>query len=413
MKSKLLGEIFSRKMGICVVTGFSSGLPLYVLLSLLSAWLRSEGLDLATIGFMSMVMFPYTWKFLWAPLLDRYRLFALPRRKGWMLCTQACLIVTIGAFGFFDPQNNIYLIATLAALVSLLSATFDVAIDAFRREILDEFQLGLGNSLFVNAYRLSGLIPGGLSLILADGFLSWQGVFIFTSLCMLPGFLVCLFIKESPAVNAPRTLYQATVLPFLEFIERRGVKHALLILLFVFFYKLGDSMATALATPFYIDLGYDLTTIGIIAKNIGLWSTVIGSLLGGIIMTKIGINKALWLFGFVQMITIVGFVILAHAGSFSTPSVWLFALVLLGEYLGVGLGTAAFVSFIAVSTNPRFTALQFALLTSLSAIPRTFCNATTGFIVEAVGWEQFFIICTLLALPGLILLHYVAPWKKN
>ncbi len=413
MKSQLLGEIFSRKMGICVIAGFSSGLPLYVLLSLLSAWLRSEGLDLATIGFMSIVMFPYTWKFLWAPLLDRYRIFSLPRRKGWMLFTQAFLVVIIGAFGFFDPQKNIYLIAGLAALISFLSATFDVAIDAFRREILDEFQLGLGNSLFVNAYRLSGLIPGGLSLILADGILSWKGVFIFTSLCLLPGLIVCLFLKEKQAENAPRTLYQATVLPFLEFIERRGIKHALLILLFVFFYKLGDSMATALATPFYIDLGYDLTTIGVVAKNIGLWSTLIGSLLGGIIMTKIGINKALWLFGLVQMITIAGFVLLAHVGTNATPSVWLFSMVLLGEYLGVGLGTAAFVSFIAISTNPRFTALQFALLTSLSAIPRTFCNATTGFIVEAVGWEQFFIICTLLAFPGLFLLHYVAPWKKN
>ncbi len=406
-------DIFSRKMGICVVTGFSSGLPLYVLLSLLSAWLRSEGLDLSTIGFMSLVMFPYTWKFLWAPLLDRYRLFNLSRRKGWMLTTQALLIATIASFGFFDAQENIYIIASLAFLTSVFSATFDVAVDAYRREILSDLQLGLGNSLFVNAYRLSGLIPGGLSLILADGILAWQGVFLFTALCMAPGFLVCLLIKEPQAVNPPRTLYEATVLPFLEFIKRRGVKHALLILLFVFFYKLGDSMATALATPFYIDLGYDLTTIGIVAKNIGLWSTVIGSLLGGVIMTRIGINKALWLFGLVQMITIVGFWLLAYAGAEATPSVWLFALVLLGEYLGVGLGTAAFVSFIAVCTNPRFTALQFALLTSLSAIPRTFCNATTGFIVEAVGWEQFFIICTLLALPGLVLLHYVAPFGEK
>lgn len=172
-------------------------------------------------------------------------------------------------------------------------------------------------------------------------------------------------------------------------------------------------MATALATPFYIDLGYDLSTIGIVAKNIGLWSTVVGSLLGGIIMMRIGINKALWLFGLVQMVTIAGFMLLAYAGREHTPSVWLFSLVLLGEYLGVGLGTAAFVSFIAAETNPRFTATQFALLTSLSALPRTFCNASTGFIVDALGWERFFFLCTALALPGLILLFWVAPLKKT
>lgn len=400
-------------MGICAVVGFSSGMPLYVLLSLLSAWLRTEGLSLSTIGVLSLVMFPYTWKFLWAPLLDRFSLLGMSRRKGWMVLSQALLIFFIAIIGFLTPKDDIYVISFVAFLIAFLSATYDIAIDAYRREILSDKELGMGNSIFVNAYRLSGLIPGGIALILADGFLPWSLVFIFTAFCLLPGFFLTLKFKEKSNKTAPKTLYEAVVLPFSEFISRKGFLHAFLILLFVFFYKLGDSMATALATPFYIDLGYDLSTIGIVAKNIGLWSTVVGSLLGGIIMMRIGINKALWLFGLVQMVTIAGFMLLAYAGREHTPSVWLFSLVLLGEYLGVGLGTAAFVSFIAAETNPRFTATQFALLTSLSALPRTFCNASTGFIVDALGWERFFFLCTALALPGLILLFWVAPLKKT
>lgn len=400
-------------MGICAVVGFSSGMPLYVLLSLLSAWLRTEGLSLSTIGVLSLVMFPYTWKFLWAPLLDRFSLLGMSRRKGWMVLSQALLIFFIAIIGFLTPKYDIYVISFVAFLIAFLSATYDIAIDAYRREILSDKELGMGNSIFVNAYRLSGLIPGGIALILADGFLPWSLVFIFTAFCLLPGFFLTLKFKEKSNKTAPKTLYEAVVLPFSEFISRKGFLHAFLILLFVFFYKLGDSMATALATPFYIDLGYDLSTIGIVAKNIGLWSTVVGSILGGIIMMRIGINKALWLFGLVQMVTIAGFMLLAYAGREHTPSVWLFSLVLLGEYLGVGLGTAAFVSFIAAETNPRFTATQFALLTSLSALPRTFCNASTGFIVDALGWERFFFLCTALALPGLILLFWVAPLKKT
>ncbi len=400
-------------MGVCAITGFSSGLPLYVLLSLLSARLRKEGVDLVTIGFFSLLTFPYTWKFLWAPLLDRYCLFGLSRRRGWMIITQFILIVTIASLGFFDAHSSIKLISICAFLTALVSATYDVAIDAFRREILSDSELGLGNSIFVNAYRLSGLIPGGVALILADGILPWSLVFLTTSLCLIPGFILCIIVNEPSASTSPRSLKDAVIMPWQEFISRKGYSYAILIIAFVFFYKLGDSMATALATPFYIDLGYDLTTIGIVAKNIGLWSTVVGSILGGILMLKIGINKALWYFGFVQLITILGFALLAYAGRYGTPSVFLFSFVLLGEYLGVGLGTAAFVSFIASITSQRFTATQFALLTSLSAVPRTFCNAITGFIVENVGWENFFLVCTILAVPGMVLLYFVCPYKEK
>lgn len=402
-------EIFSRRMGLCLVTGFSSGLPLYVLLSLLNAYLRAEGLNLSVIGALSLIMFPYTWKFLWAPVIDRYRVLRFARRKGWIVLTQLILMVSIAALGLFNPLSSIGVITVLAFITALASATQDIAIDALRREMLPDRELGLGNSLFVNAYRVASLIPGGLSLILADYF-PWSTVFLITALSLLPGFLITLIMHEKPALSVPRTLKEAVVEPFHEFLSRNGVRAALLTVLFVFLYKLGDSMATALATPFYIDMGYSLTEIGIVAKNVGLWSMVLGGLAGGVLMLKIGINQALWYFGVGQVVTILGFWLLAHEGVNGTPHILFLALVIGAEALGAGLGTAAFVAFIARETSPAFTATQFALLTSFSAVPRTFCNATTGFLVEALGWENFFLLCTTLALPGMFLLFKVAPF---
>lgn len=405
-------EIFSRRMGVCVVTGFASGMPLFVLINLLAAYMRKEGLDLKVIGAFSLMMIPYTWKFLWAPLVDRFELFHLGRRKDWIILSQVVLILSIGAMGFFSPKDSIGIIALLAMVVAFSSATQDIVLDAYRREFLPVNELGLGNAVFVNAYRVAGLVPGGISLIMAD-YVSWTVVFNFTAACLLPCLVLSIFLHEENNAPAPRTLKEAVVEPFREFITRRGVGAAIFTVCFVFLYKIGDSMALALATPFYMDLGYDLTTIGIVAKNVGLWSTVGGGLLGGVFMLKLGINRALWIFGLIQMVTILGYVALAHLGQSGTPSVWLLALVLVGEYGGGGLGTAAFVAFIAKETNPRYTATQLALLSSFSAIPRTFCNAVTGYLVEGLGWENFFILCTLLAIPGMLLLFKVAPWKQS
>ena len=401
-------------MAICLVLGFASGMPLFVLLTLLGAFLRTQGVNLKDIGLFSLIMFPYTWKFVWSPLVDRYNLFRFGRRRGWMIISMLLVFLSIALLGSFDPKEQLSLIAFICFILSFASATLDIVIDAYRREILEDRQLGLGNSLFISAYRAAGLIPGGLSLVLAH-YLSFSLVFVITALFMLPCLFVCLFFKEPENTCAPRTLKAAIVEPFLEFVQRKGVGQLVLIIAFVFFYKLGDSMATALATPFYIDLGYDLLTIGIVAKNAGLWAMIIGGILGGMIMLKIGINKALWIFGFGQLITILGFVLLSYAHDVTNqaPAVWLFVLVVVAEFLGAGLGTAAFVSFIASNTNKAYTATQFALLTSLSAVPRTFCNATTGYIVEALGWQNFFIVCTILAIPGLLLLIKVAPFKAQ
>jgi PAT family beta-lactamase induction signal transducer AmpG len=405
--------LLTRRMLICVFTGFSSGLPLYLLLNLLPAWLRSESVDLKTIGLFALIQFPYTWKFLWAPLLDRYRL-PLGRRRGWMLVSQVGLLFSIGLLGGFSPSSNLIPVIWLSVALAFLSATQDVALDAFRREILSDQELGLGTSVHVNAYRIAGLVPGSLSLILAD-LLPWGQVFWITAIFMLPGMAMVLLVEEPAVVGAPKTLRQAVVEPFHEFIGRQGWSGALTVLGFIFLYKLGDSLATALSTPFYLDLGYSKTDIGMIAKHAGLWPAVFGGLLGGLWMVRLGINRALWLFGLVQMVTILGFAWLAWRGV--QPSIDGFdraalAGVIAAEYLGVGLGTAAFTAFIARATNPAFTATQFALFTSLAAVPRTFINASAGALVESMGWVSFFILCFVLAAPGMALLLKVAPWNE-
>lgn len=410
-----MAQLFTRRMLICIFTGFSSGLPLYLLFNLVPAWLRSEQVDLKTIGLFALIQFPYTWKFLWSPLLDRYVLPLLGRRRGWMLLTQLGLLAVIASMGAFSPQSDLHTIAYIATLLAFLSATQDIVLDAYRRELLEESELGLGNAVHVNAYRIAGLVPGSLSLILAD-FMPWSIVFIITALFMLPGMAMTLMVKEPLNINPPKSLRDAVVEPFHEFITRHGWKSALLILTFLFFYKLGDSMCTALATPFYMDMGFSKTQIGLIAKNAGLWPAVIGGLLGGLWMVKIGINRALWLFGVVQVVSIFGFFWLASVGyhaEITTVELTQLAIVIGIEALGVGLGTAAFVAFIARTTHPAYTATQFALFTSLAAMPRTFANAATGWLVETIGWTGFFLLCALLALPGMLLLLKVAPWNGS
>jgi PAT family beta-lactamase induction signal transducer AmpG len=410
-----LRVLATRKMLICVFTGFSSGLPLYLLLNLLPAWLRSEGVNLKTIGFFALIQFPYTWKFLWSPLLDRYALPVLGRRRSWTLLMQVGLLVSIGVLGGLSPATDIVPVLWVAALLALFSATQDIALDAYRRELLGEVELGLGNAVHVNAYRVAGLVPGSLSLILAD-ILPWSQVFWITAAFMLPGMVMILLVSEPRvAYAAPKSLRQAVVDPFNEFMGRAGLRGALLVLAFIFLYKLGDSLCTALATPFYLDMGFTKTDIGLIAKHAGLWPAVIGGLLGGLWMVRLGINRALWLFGVVQLVSIFGFAALAWGGPQTVIGVeqrLALAAVIGLEALGVGLGTAAFVAFIARTTHPAYTATQFALFTSLAAVPRTFINASAGWLVESLGWVHFFLLCAALAVPGMLLLSRVAPWHS-
>ena len=404
-----VGPSKTRALLVCIFLGFSSGLPLFILYNLLSAWLKSEGVDLKAIGLFALVGIPYTWKFLWSPAMDRFQLPFLGRRRGWMIATQIAVMLAVMLMGQFNPSTEIWTVVFLAAIVAFFSASQDIVIDAHRREWLTEEQMGSGTALFVNAYKLSTLVPGSLSLILSD-IITWDWVFFITGLFMLPGMLTTLMVSEPRMYGpAPKTLREAVVEPFNEFVNRRGWRHALLILAFIFLYKLGDSMATALATPFYLELGFTRTEIGLVAKNAGLWASILGGILGAYWMLKTGVNRGLWIFGVFQALATLGFVILAQTGA----DLWVLTWVIGFEAITVGLGTAAFTAYIALETNPRFTATQFALFTSLSAVPRTFINALTGYIVEVTGWTNFFILCFALAIPGLLLLPKIAPWNKE
>ena len=408
------------------------GLPLYVLIQLVPFWLRAEDVSLKDIGFFALVTLPFSWKFLWSPLLDRYRL-PLGRRRGWMLAMQLALLGAIAALGVLQPGESLDAIMALCFAVGLFSATQDVALDAFRREILPDRELGLGNSIHVQAYRIAGLVPGSLALILADA-LPWHWVFPITAAFMVPGVIMTLLVRE-PQSQPPRSMRDAVVEPFTEFLGRNGVAQALLVLCFIFFYKLGDNMATALSTPFYQDLGFTGLEIGTVAKFAGLSAAIVGAMFGGLLMVRIGINRALWLFGAVQMVTILGFAALAEIGA----NVIALGTVVAMEYLGVGLGTAAFVAFIARSATPTLAATQIALLTSVAAQPRAsrarlraswsraeipatmdaFPAAimqvlmVLGVPADGLGWTRFFLVCTGLAIPGMLLLLRVAPWNGD
>ncbi len=408
-KPSIWRALANRRMLICIFTGFSSGMPLYVLYQLIPAWLRDVGVDLETIGLFALIGFPYTWKFVWSPLMDEVVPPLFGRRRGWAIVTQVALLGALAAFGLFDPTEEIWSVAVVVGLVAFFSASQDIVLDAYRRELLPDVELGIGNSMFVNAYRISTLVPGSLALILADQ-LPWSTVHLVVAAFMLIGIMTTLLMPE-PEIRGlpPQSMRSAIVEPFKEFFQRDGTRAALLLLTFMLLYKLGDSMATALVTPFYLDLGFTKTEIGTVAKVAALWSSVAGATIGGIIMIRLGINRSLWCFGVVQLLTILGFAALAEIG----PDRTALFVVVSGEYLGVGLGTAAFVAFMARSTDRRYTATQFALLTSVMGIPRTFANASTGFIVEAVGWTTFFLFCAVVAIPGMVLLRWVAPWGDD
>ncbi len=421
----LLKALVNKRMLICIFNGFSAGLPLYFLAQLIPAWLRAEKVDLKTIGFFGLVMLPYSFKYLWAPALDRYVIPILGRRRGWMFLTQICLFLSMWACALLDPSAHIEYILYVGLAIGFFSATQDISLDAYRRELLPDEELGLGNSYYANAYRVAGFIPGGLGLILAD-YMSWSQVFFVISGFMLIPIAHTVLISEIPTDSAPQTLKDAVIKPFVEFFQRDTMKSGLLILAFIFFYKFGDVMATSLITPFYIDVGFSTTVIGTVAKVVGLWSMIIGGFLGGMLMYKLGINKSLWIFGVIQMMSILGFAILNEMG----PIIWMLGVVVAFEYLGVGLGSAALMAFIAKNTNKSFTGTQLALLSSLFALPKSFTGILSGILVEGVkdetslfysalgqidgvGYTNYFLICTLFALPGMLLLFWVAPWNKK
>ncbi len=393
-------------MLVACVMGFACGLPLLLTITVLQAWMQDEGVDLAVIGMMALVGLPYTLKFLWAPFLDRFTLPFLGRRRGWLLVAQLALILAIAGLGFTNPGEKPWMVAFAAFIVTFFSASQDIVVDAYRREDLVDEELGLGSSLYVNGYRVGMLLASGGGLILADS-LPFPFVYLIMAACMLPGVLTTLLAPEPEIhVETPRTLKAAVFDPLIDYFRRR---EAFWILAFILFYKIGDTMASAMTIPFYMDIGFTKSQIGAVVKVFGFWATIAGSLIGGVLMLRLKINRSLWIFGFLQAVSTACFAILARIGS----SVSVLSGVIAFENLSSGMGTAAFVAFMASITNKKFTATQYALLSSLMGVPRVLASAPTGFLAKKLGWESFFVACAFMAVPGLLLIFKFAPWHSK
>ena len=397
-------------MLITLLMGFSSGLPLILTGSTLQAWMTETGVDLGTIGLFSLIGLPYTLKFVVAPLFDRFLPPLLAkngeRRKGWILIFQLCLMGSIFGLSLTNPKNMLSLVAALAVATTTFSALQDIIIDAYRREILTDEELGLGSSLYTNGYRIAMLLTGAGALFMAEQ-MSWNTVYAIMAGSMSIGIITTLFAPATELdVPAPTSLKDAVVKPFVEYFTR---KDALIMLAFILLYKIGDTMAGSMTTPFILKMGFSKSELASVAKTFGMFATIGGALLGGVMMLKMGINKSLWIFGGLQALSTFGFALLAKVG-YSIPAL---AGVIAFENLSSGMGTAAYAAFMASLCDKRFTATQYALLTSLMGVPRVIASAPTGFLVQNVGWETFFIICTLAAIPGMLLLFKFAPWTTG
>jgi PAT family beta-lactamase induction signal transducer AmpG len=405
-RKAILRVIFSGRMLVAFLMGYSCGLPLLLTMGVLQAWMKEAGVDLTWIGMITLVQLPYAWKFVWAPFLDRFTLPFLGRRRGWLFVVQLALIGAIAGLGFSDPVEHVAMMIFAAMLVAFFSASQDIVVDAYRREDLPDEELGLGSSLYIYGYRIGMWLASGGGLILADH-LSFSKVYFIMAFCMLPGVITTLFAPE-PRVSAgvPQTLKEAIIQPMVEYFSRSG---ALWMLAFILLYKIGDTMAAAITTPFYLDIGFSKTEIGTVVKLFGSWATIGGALLGGVLILRLGIHRSLWVFGILQALSTAGFAILARIGH----SISALSGVIAFENLSSGMGTAAFVAFMASITNKKFTATQYALLTSIMGLPRVLASAPTGFMAKHIGWESFFIICAVIAIPGMLLLLKFAPWDSK
>lgn len=403
MKS-IFNVFASWKMFVVLMLGFASGLPLGLTGGTLQAWMKTESIDLGTIGLFSLVGIPYTLKFLWAPLMDRYVPPLFGRRRGWMLLTQIGLIITIAALGFSDPKFTPQYVAFFAVCVAFFSASQDIAIDAYRIEVLDENELGAGASVNIMGYRIAMMVSSALALIMSDH-MSWSMVYLIMAGCMAVGVLASIFGPEPMAKELPpKNLVDAVYKPFTEFFSRAG---AVEMLIFILIYKLDVAFAMALTTPFMMDLGFTKTDIGTVLKGVGMFATIGGTLMGGALLSKWGIKKSLWVFGIVQALSGFSFYVLAHVGQ--NYPVMMAAVCI--ENICSGLATSAFTAFMMNICDKRYTATQFALLTSFMAITRTLVATPSGYIQEAVGWEMYFIISILISIPGLLLLLRYNKWQ--
>lgn len=401
--------------------GFSSGLPLLITASTLQVWMTELGVPLAIIGGIASVGLPYNLKFLWSPLIDRFPLPFLTRRRGWMVLTQVLLLLSIVGLGMTRPDQSVAITFGVATLVAFLSATQDILIDAYRRENLPDEKMGYGLSLYTTGYRLAMLVAGAVALWSMQTYqLSWSSVYTALAACVLIGIFAALIAPESreASLQAPKTMEEALVGPFKQLFSTPKIW---LILFFLLAYKLGDNLSSSMTAPFVIKYGYTKADYAKLVKGVGLLSTLVGIYLGSWVMEKIKIARSLWIFGILQALAILSlhWLALQSRVAYMLPleqiqqKVWYLGLAIFCEMFTAGLAVPVFNTFVALLTNRKFTATQYALLTSLVALPRTLLSTPSGWIAEKLGWEHYFLFCALSAIPGLWLLSRVAPWSKN
>ncbi len=396
-------------MAALLLLGVSSGLPLFLTSKTLQAWMTVEKVNLGAIGLFSLVSLPYSLKFLWAPLLDRFTLPFLGRRRGWLIVIQSALLVAIALMALQKPAQSLQLLAVNALAVAFLSATQDIAADAYRADILEEREMGAGAAVFVLGYRIALLLTGSLALILADQ-IPWSTVYFLLSGVMVIGLIATITAPEpEERVRPPASLADAVLLPFGEFFQRLGLLQGVLILVFIVLYKLGDALVNNMSTPFLLQTGFTQTDIGAIQGGMGLIATIVGALAGGVLLSKIGINRSLWVFGGLQALSNFTYFIQAQLGR----DYRFMVLTINVENFCAGLGTSAFVAFLMSLCNQRFSATQYALLSSLMAVSRDILVAPAGRLVEITSWPMFFLISIAAALPGLLLLPAFAPWTQT
>lgn len=400
--SSYLQVFNNRRIAVMILLGISSGLPLSLTSGTLQAWMTVAGVNLRTIGIFSLLGLPYTLKFLWSPFMDRFvppRLGRLlGRRRSWIIVTQLILMAGIFMMGMVPPKDAPVMVAVLALWVVFFSASQDIVVDAYRTDLLREQERGVGSAVFVTGYRVGMLLSGAMAMIMSDR-IGWSNTYFVMSGLMMIGIVTTLLSPEPEGVPLyPKSLQEAVVGPLKDFFGRRS---AVLVLFFIMFYKLGDAYAGTMTTAFLIrGLGFTATDVGTVNKGLGLVSLIVGATLGGTLMVRLGLFRSLLIFGLLQAVSILSFVILAWAGKSYPIMIWAVAF----ENLTGGMGTAAFVSLLMTLCNHRYSATQFALLSSLAALGRVFITPTSGYVVEAVGWTWFFVIAALTAAPGLFLL---------
>ena len=379
--------------------GFSSGLPLLLTGSTLSAWLSQSGLSLSQIGILSLVGLPYALKILWAPLLDRFTIPFLGRRRGWMLCSQVLLSVCLFSMSRVSPQQSASIVAVLSVLIAFLSASQDIVVDAYRTDLLHSEERAARTTVFVFGYRAAMLCSGGLALIVADHH-SFQLVYALAALLLAVGVLATLIGTEPPAVRPPTTLRSAVIDPLRDYFARR---HALLILLFITLYRIGDTLANVMLMPFLLSLSFTQSEIGVVYKVIGIAATIVGTLLGGLLTARLGLARALFLFGCSQAASNVCYALLALVGK---SHALLIASVGI-DHLCTGLAIAALDALLMSLCNRRFSAMQYALLVSVSGLAGRVLGGSSGVIANHLGWPLFFLLTALLSVPAVVLWHYL------